>query len=395
MANLLTEILTDADANIGIGEYGLDASVLKVGNGADWSVHKFTLRGGQQEGVEVVWVDNGNLSFAILPTRGMGIWKARCGEINLGWDSPVKDPVHPAFINPLELGGLGWLKGFNEWIVRCGLSSMGAPGNDRMVDNNGNTSEMFLPLHGNIANIPARKLSLEVTDSEIIVRGEVLESMLFGPALLLTTEIRTGFGSGALTINDTVTNIGRNPTEHQLLYHINYGGSILQKNAKLVVPYKEVAPRDARAAEGIKSFADCEGPTAGFVEQVYFMELAGKRGSGETATLLRNAEGSEGSLLRYKLKDFPCFSFWKNTAAREDGYVAGMEPATGFPNARNFEREKGRVLTLKGGQSRATSIIIETLNTKKAVRAAEVEIRALQKGAKPKVHSQPIAKFSP
>ena len=35
---------------------------------------------------------------------------------------------------------VGWSisNGFDEWIVRCGLDSNGAPGTDTIVDNNGN-----------------------------------------------------------------------------------------------------------------------------------------------------------------------------------------------------------------------------------------------------------------
>ncbi len=30
--------------------------------------------------------------------------------------------------------------------------------------------------------------------------------------------------------------------------------------------------------------------------------------------MLRNAAGDQASLLRYSLKDFPCYTLWKNTA---------------------------------------------------------------------------------
>ncbi|MDQ8182546.1 aldose 1-epimerase family protein [Pelagicoccus sp. SDUM812005] len=372
----------------------IDGRRVPVGTKHAWSVRTRTLRGGTQEGVDVVEIDTGKLAFAILPTRGMGIWKGQAGKIQLGWDSPVKRPVHPAFVQGLENGGLGWLKGFNEWIVRCGLSSMGAPGMDTLVDNNGNAMEAFLPLHGNIANIPAHTVSLEVTEEAIVLRGEVDETMMFGPALRLQTEIRAAFGSSSLTIVDTVTNLGDKPTEHELLYHVNYGSSLLEKGSRFVAPFKQVAPRDPRAAEGIAEFDRYAAPQAGFVEQAYFFELAGKRGSRQTLAMLKNAKGDQASLLRYSLKDFPCFTLWKNTAGAKDGYVTGLEPATAYPNPRRFEREKGRVLTLAGGESRTTTLVVENLDTKKAIRAVEAEIKALQKGAKGTVHSQAIAKFS-
>ncbi|MEX2608288.1 MAG: aldose 1-epimerase family protein [Kiritimatiellia bacterium] len=366
----------------------------QTGRTSAWSVKSYTLRGGLQEGVDVVEIHNGKLSFAVLPTRGMGIWKGQCGDMVLGWNSPVKDPVNPAFINQLERGGLGWLKGFNEWIVRCGLSSMGAPCTDTVLDYSGNAFDVPLTLHGNIANIPARSVSVEITDEAIILKGEVDETMMFGPALRLNTEIRTEFGSGTLTIIDTVTNIGNNPTEHEMLYHINYGDPLLEKGSRMAAPFKQVAPRDPRAAEGIQTFDQYGAPESGFVEQAYLYELIGKRGTRETMTLLRNAAGNQASLLRFSLKDFPCFTLWKNTAAKADGYVTGLEPATNYPNSRRFEREKGRVMTLAGGESRKTQLVIENLDTKKAVQAAEAEIKQLQKTAKAKVHPQPLPSFS-
>jgi hypothetical protein len=375
-------------------EIRLDESNLPTGSKHAWSVTSRILRGGKQEGVNVVEINNGRLSFTVLLTRGLGIWKGKLGDIALGWESPVKDPVHPAYIQPFENGGIGWLKGFNEWIVRCGLSSMGAPGSDSMVNNNGDTIEALLPLHGNIANTPARAACIEITDTEIILRGEADETMMFGPALRLNTEIRTAFGSNSLTINDTVTNIGDNPTEHQLLYHVNYGAPLLEKDARFLAPVKVVAPRDPRAAEGMPEYDRYEGPCPGFVEQAYFFELAGKPQTNETLALLRTKDGDKASLVRFSLDDFPCFTLWKNTAGMADGYVTGLEPATSYPTTRRFERSKGRVPVLAGGESRKTRLVVEVLDTSQAVEAAEAEILSIQDSAEPIVNLQPIARFS-
>ncbi|MEO0454430.1 MAG: aldose 1-epimerase family protein [Verrucomicrobiota bacterium] len=373
----------------------LSASTFQ-GNGADtnWSVKSYVLQGGLQEGVQVVEVNNGKFSYSILPTRGMGIWKGQCGDVTLGWDSPVADPVNPAFINEQDRGGLGWLKGFNEWFVRCGINSMGAPGIDTVKDYSGNEFEVPLTLHGKIANIPARFVELEITEKAIIVRGEVDETMMFGPCLRLNTEIRTEFGSGAMTISDTVTNLGNNPQEHEMLYHINYGATLLEEGARLVAPFHQVAPRDPRSTEGIDTYDEYGAPEVGFVEQAYLFKLAGKPDTGETMAMLRNAAGNQASLLRFTLADFPCFTLWKNTSGEADGYVTGMEPATNYPNARRFEREKGRVIELAGGESRTTTIRIETLETIQTVAEAEAEIKILQATARGEVLPQPDSELS-
>jgi len=114
MKTLCKSSLLSPDSTEGFQDIHLNA---EPGSASNWSVKSYTLRGGLQEGVQVVEVNNGKLCYAILPTRGMGIWKGQCGDISLGWDSPVKDPVNPAFINLQDRGGLGWLKGFNEWFV--------------------------------------------------------------------------------------------------------------------------------------------------------------------------------------------------------------------------------------------------------------------------------------
>jgi len=51
---------------------------------AQWSVTRKILRGGKQEGVELLTLDNGNLQISIIPTRGMGIFDVRSGDIRLG-----------------------------------------------------------------------------------------------------------------------------------------------------------------------------------------------------------------------------------------------------------------------------------------------------------------------
>ncbi|MBT7202333.1 MAG: aldose 1-epimerase family protein, partial [Deltaproteobacteria bacterium] len=294
---------------------------------------------------------------------------------------------HPAFIELNDRGGLGRLKGFNEWIVRCGLSSNGAPGNDVIVDNNGNKAEVFLPLHGKIANIPARfvEVQVEVGAPTILrIRGIVEETMLFGPALRLTTEISTELGSNKLTIVDEVTNLNTTPEEIEMLYHCNYGPPFLEEGSKLVAPVKSVAPRDQRAREDLKTLSDFRGPTNGYVEQVYFYELLGDS-SGESKVMLRNKAGDLGTSMSFSLEKMPCFSLWKNTASLKNGYVTGLEPGSNFPNPKCFERENGRVVLLEPLMSRKFGISLEVYVGGEAVNEVEKEINKLQGSTSPEI----------
>ena len=108
----------------------------------------------------------GGSAFVVVPTRGMGIWRASCGDVQLGWKSPVKGPVHPALVPVTEPSGIGWLYGFDELLVRCGLESNGAP---EFLPN----GALLLPLHGRVANIPAHKVEVAIDgdSGEIAVTG--------------------------------------------------------------------------------------------------------------------------------------------------------------------------------------------------------------------------------
>lgn len=192
---------------------------------AKWSVTKRLLSGGRQEGVEVIDVDNGAMKFTVVPTRGLNVWTANVGDLRLGWDSPVKEIVHPQFVNLTERGGMGWPDGFGEWISRCGLESFGPPCKD---------GDQSLTLHGRINYIPASFVEVLYEPTpipQIIIRGNVDETLMFGPQLRLTTEIWTEIGKPALTLNDTITNLGDGPQEFQSLYHINFGTPLLNAGA--------------------------------------------------------------------------------------------------------------------------------------------------------------------
>ena len=161
----------------------------------------------------------------------------------------------------------------------------------------------------------------------------------------------------------------------ELLYHCNYGAPLLEEGASIVTPHKTISPRDPRAEEGIKTYDQFLGPTPGYIEQVYFYELA-SNSEGNTSVLLKNAEGNLGSSLHYSLKQMPYFTLWKNTAATR--YVVGLEPATNYPNAKSFERDAGRVITLNGGETQHCDLTIAVHDTKSDVQAAEREIERMK-----------------
>ncbi len=331
------------------------------------------LRGGLQEGVDEVRVDNGLFSFSVLPTRGMSIWKAWHGERTIGWKSPVSGPVHPQFVATAEPSGLGWLDGFDELLVRCGLESNGAPEFDP------ETGRVIYPLHGRIGNKPAHRVSVSIDGEtgETVVAGQVDECRFHFLKLRLHTEVRTRPGELGFRVVDVIENLSASPAEAQMLYHVNFGVPLLDAGSRVLAPAKVVVPRNARAAEGIKSWDSYRGEEAAFAEQVYFLELLADP-QGMTQTLLKNAHGTAGVSLHYKVRELPCFTVWKNTTAVADGYVTGLEPGTNYPNPRTFEGQQGRVAKLPGKGRQSLGVRLVFHPDAAAVTAAERAIAALQ-----------------
>lgn len=348
-----------------------------------WRVTKRTLRGGLSAGVEVIELDNGSLRVRVLPTRGMGLWDMHLDDWRIGWNAPAESPVHPAYVNLQARNGLGWLDGFNELLCRCGLSFNGPPGHDEGA---ASPIESEITLHGLIANRPADRVTLRVSEQGLHLSGVTREMTLFGPNLALETEYFLPFTGSSLKLTDTVHNLSSRPAEMQLLYHINVGEPLLEAGSRWQAPCAEVHSRDLRAAEGLESYQDYLPPTSGYAEQVYLCQLRGDQDD-QTVALLTNAAGSQGFAVEFNLAQLPCFSVWKNTQAREDGYCTGLEPGTNYPNFKATEREHGRVVQLAPGERKQHSLTLSALHGEQSVKPVQERIERLTAEQAPRLHA--------
>ncbi|MCL2118710.1 MAG: aldose 1-epimerase family protein [Planctomycetaceae bacterium] len=349
---------------------------------------KRRLVGGVSDGVDILEVDNGRFAMTILLTRGMGIWRGRCDALHLEWASPVQGPVHPSLVRLDSDSGLGWLYGFDEWLVRCGLESNGSPQfNER--------GGLISPLHGQIANIPASyvEVSFDSDSGEIIIEGTVYESRLFGKKLEMKTRYVTQAGEAGFRMRDTVTNLSASPKEIVMLYHINTGLPFLGKGSRVVVPFETLAPRSDVAAADLPQWDRIDPQPPGLPEVVFFFDPAANA-DGHTETLLINASDDQGIVLGFNKKQLPCFSLWKSRLPDQDGYVVGFEPATNFPNPTAFESQHGRTVSLASGQSQAFDLSFAFLHNKSEVAYAEQRIRERHATAAGTVFAEPCAEWS-
>jgi hypothetical protein len=382
--------LTSVTDNVHVDEWELTAGEVVAG-AQGCSIRKLTLHGGKQEGVDVIVVDNGTLKFSVCPTRGMGVLSVTMGDVFLGWNSPVTEIVDPKLINLQSRGGLGWLEGFNEWMVRCGLESAGHPGVDRFINNVGDDATMELTLHGKIANIPASEVEVVIDPDpphRLRVRGRVEERMFYGPKLVLEAEISTVPGSNGFQLADLIVNDGEDEQEFQIIYHANFGPPLLEEGSTFAAAVERVTPFNQHAAKDLASYGNYQGPRLGFIEQVYCLRPKSDR-AGRALIMLRNKARDKAVSMNFATGELPFVTLWKNTNALKEGYVTGLEPGTGFPNNRRIERKFGRVPKLPPGGTFKASIDVTIHTTSTEVAEVSNRIEALQGGIDPTVDQSP------
>ena len=390
MAKTFEKVLTDAQFGAYEESWEIDDRSLLGYDGPPWSITKFMLCGGKQHGVDMVELDNGEMTISIVPTRGMNVLEASCDDAALGFESPVREVVHPAYINNVARGGLGWLEGFSELVCRCGLEYNGVPGEDVIIDNTGAEAMVPLTLHGTISNTPASRVWVTVETSSpyrLSVWGDVYDTRMFGPSYMLRTQICTVPGAAEFTVSDEVRNVGGQTAELELLYHCNFGPPLLGKGSRMVAPVKKLSAVNAAALAMVDKWDTYAAPKAGFAEECYFMTLHGDR-RGKSAVALVNPGVDLAASIRFSVKELPYLTLWKHTGAVADGYVTGLEPGTDLPNSRGFEREKGRVVRLPAGKSHRAAITIGLVTGKTKVKALQSEIDALAKGKKSEMCTQ-------
>jgi len=375
-------VLSDAAAGNSLETWSITSAELGLDPAAPFMIRKRVLHGGRQEGVELIEVDNGRLSFSVIPTRGMSIYRVSSGDVTLGWDSPVKEIVNPAHIELESRGGLGWLDGFNEFMVRCGVEWAGHPGMD-----NGK----LLSLHGRAGNIPASKVVVVIDDQpphRIRLRGLVVEQTFKFADYELWTEVSTVPGSAALRIDDTLTNRSDYEREFQIIYHGNFGPPLLGERARFVAPAKQVTPFDDYAAKDVDQWTVYRGPTKNFGEHVFNL-VPYARSDGSTTVMLHNAAADRGVRINYDVNALPYFTLWKNTDTLKEGYATGLEPGTGFPYTRSVERAHGRVPKLAPGASRSFGLEYTILSDAAGVRGCEKDIARIQGDQQTRIDRQP------
>lgn len=324
------------------------------------------LQDGNERGTRAAQLHTGSgLNVSVLLDRGMDIASASFNGRAMGWRSTTGD-VAPQFF---EAEGIRWLRNyFGGLVTTCGLVNVGAPAPGSELSGNG--------LHGRIGNTPARDIQVAQGwqgDAYVIsVSGTMRETSVFFENLTLRRTVSTALGEKRFWIHDVVTNEGFKSQDFMLLYHCNIGWPALDAGSRLLSPSRQVAPRDAVAADGKERFNAMEPPTHGYAEKCYYHDMAPGRDGKVTVALLNDgfARGDGfGVYLKYDAKQLPRFVEWKMMG--EQDYVIGLEPCNCGVEGRHVDQELGLTHTLKPGESREFDLEFGAISSPEEARAVE------------------------
>ena len=377
-------VITDGDRVIQKGDWQISNKNISP-DAPSFTIENVILKGGKQEGSELLTIKSEGLTINLSPTRGLGIVNVEGNGIRLGWDSPVKEIVNPKYMNLESRGGAGWLDGFNEMMVRCGFEWTG-----HAVQADG----MMYTLHGRAQNTPVSKLFVEVEDQApftITIRGLIKENTFKKSNFETWVTIRHVPGSKEFTVHDILTNLSDYDRDYQIIYHSNFGTPILEQGAKFVAPVKEISPFNEYAATGLKNWQTYQGPTKGFDEMVYNI-FPYSDANNQTQVMLTNNASDKGVGIAFNTQQLPVLTLWKNTDTLKQGYVTGIEPGTSFAYPVTIEREQKRVPQLGAGKSTEFILTYSLLSNKEEVANYEAKIKAIQGNKQTKVVEEPMAK---
>jgi hypothetical protein len=309
---------------------------------------------GSETGSEQIQVRTGaGFSYYVSPSRALDISLAEFGGVPLTWQSANGD-VNPAYYDDKNAG---WLRtAVGGLLVTCGLSYVGAPGEDQ---------GQAYGLHGRIHHLPAHHVSAHGRWSgdeyEIQISGEVDETAILGEHLRLTRHISSRLGQNRVDIRDEIQNVGFSPTPHMILYHCNFGFPLLDEATTIQFPSGQVIPRD----EGVpvEGFDSWDQPQVDFQERVYYHQDFSD--DWVSATIhnpgFPTMSGPAPLSLRlsWSTHQLPKLVQWKMSGAGV--HVLGIEPANCYVEGRADERARGTLVMLEPGETREYELAFEVL----------------------------------
>lgn len=289
------------------------------------------------------------LQFDVLIERSMDITSLYYKGCNLAWRGPVEES-HPSFYEP---EGEEWKRTFfGGLLTTCGLTNFGFPSEEGDV------------FHGRISNRPAENVSVESAwnDEEYIlsVSGKIKQSRLHGENLTLRREIKTALDENTIKVKDKVKNDSFREIPHMILYHINLGYPLLDKNSELYIePAETKSVSGEKARNELDLYDEFQKPTQGYEDRIYEHKMPSDIDINSVKLFNPCLENGLGLEIIFKSSQLPYLVEWK--CLNKSEYVLGLEPANSPFDDKSRLRERGKLPTLEPQETKDYELELKVL----------------------------------
>jgi len=255
------------------------------------------------------------ISADIALDRGGDLFRIGWRSTELGWRSAV-DGATPWPMPDVE-DGLGFLRGFDGFLVTCGLDHHGVATKTpaanflyplRRVNHH--------PLHGRIMASKAELVEKCIDWQAGVIRIQLVvrQASVFAEVLELKRTWTFSMSAPQFRLQDRVVNCGFRPTRHGILYHNNFGHPFLSEATRARADHWP--PADTLAADQIT-------PDDGHVEQV---DAAPSPPNGRIE--VTNGDLNTEVTIAYDPLRLPVTALWR--AFQSGVYALAIEPQTIF-----------------------------------------------------------------
>lgn len=304
-------------------------------------IREVKIESGSGKGMKAYEVHNAaGLRFTVIPDKCLDIHDCSYKGTNLSFISKnglvsntMFDSADGGFVNY-------WSAGL---LCTCGLDNAGPP-----CDSDGNHHVRHGRIGMQAADWPYARTQWVNGDFELIIEGEIRQSMLFGMNLKLKRTIKTSLFSKRIVIKDVLENLEPSPEDFMILYHFNLGYPLLDEGSRIVKPEGAVKPRDQEADIGLENAFIIEKPEGNSAGQVFFHDNKADL-NGLARVGLINEKIGLGAYIEYGAAELPILTEWK--CRRPHDYVLGLEPGNSYIMGRRDEKLNGTLKSVNGYSS--------------------------------------------
>jgi len=322
---------------------------------------------GKADSIRIHDVRNGDIQFTVMESRCMDIadfcykgtalnFLSKCGPVNTGL---------------AEKEAMNFLRGVTGGMLyTCGVSNVGTPYQRPSGELDG--EEHF---HGRFRFEPAQNVCTDTDwdgdEYKLTLKGEMRETGLFHSNVALRRTIETSLGENGITLTDRFENESYVTNPFMLMYHVNCGFPVIQKDSRIYIPSVSHECTNPQALKETDNWSFATAPVDGGIECVYVHQIR-HNADGYSCAMAYNEKDGIGIGITFTADTLPMLLEWRCMAAGD--YVVGLQPTNCMACGRQMEIDRKTLKHIEPFQKIRTQIHIQVIDGEEQFEAFKKKI---------------------